>query len=103
MKLSRVLERACEQAGRDPRELRRSTQALLAPRAPGLSRRPFQSRLPIPVVEGSVEQLRDTLGRYAAAGVDEFIVPTFHPQSQSPDETIALIDILTSEALPVLR
>jgi alkanesulfonate monooxygenase SsuD/methylene tetrahydromethanopterin reductase-like flavin-dependent oxidoreductase (luciferase family) len=92
-----VLERACERAGRDPGELRRSTQALLAPRAPGLPRRPFQSRLP--VVEGSMEQLRDTLGRYAAAGVDEFIVPAFRPQS--PDETIALIDILTSEVLPV--
>jgi hypothetical protein len=55
----------------------------------------------LPVVEGSVEQLRDTLGRYAAAGVDEFIVPGLRPQS--PDETIALIDFLTSEVLPVLR
>jgi F420-dependent oxidoreductase-like protein len=96
-----VLERACERAGRDPRELRRSTQAWLVPRAPGLPQRPVQSRLMIPVVEGSVEQLRDTLGRYAAAGVDEFIVLGFRPQS--PDETIALIDVLTSEVLPVLR
>ncbi len=94
-----VLERACERAGRDSRELRRSTQALLVLRVPGLTRRPFPSRLP--VVEGSVEQLRDTFGRYAAAGVDEFIVPGFRPQS--PDETIALIDFLTSEVLPVLR
>jgi hypothetical protein len=52
-------------------------------------------------VAGSVEQLRDTLGRYAAAGVDEFIVPGFRPYS--PDETVALIDVLTSEVLPVLR
>lgn len=66
---------------RDPRELRRSTQALLVLRAPGLPRRPFPSRLP--VMEGSVEQLRDTFGRYAAAGVDEYV--------------------LTSEVLPVLR
>ncbi|MGH3772504.1 MAG: TIGR03560 family F420-dependent LLM class oxidoreductase [Pseudonocardiaceae bacterium] len=95
-----VLERACEEAGRDPRELRRSTQVLLALRVPGSPRRPVPSRLPIPAVEGGVEQLRDTLGRYAAAGVDEFIVPGFRPQS--PDETIALIDVLTSEVLPVL-
>ncbi len=95
-----VLERAGERAGRDPRELRRSTQALLTLRVPGLPRRPsFQSRLP--VVEGSVEQLRDTFGRYAVASVDEFIVPGFRPQS--PDETIELIDVLTSEVLPVLR
>jgi F420-dependent oxidoreductase-like protein len=94
-----VLEHACERAGRDPRELRRSTQALLALRGSRLPPHPFQNRLP--VVEGSVEQLRDTLGRYAAAGVDEFIVPAFRPRS--PDETIALIDVLTSEVLPVLR
>jgi F420-dependent oxidoreductase-like protein len=96
---ARILERACEQAGRDPGELRRSTQAMLVLRAPGLPQRVFGGRLP--VVEGSVEQLRDTLGRYAAAGVDEFIVPGLRPQS--PDETIALIDFLTSEVLPVLR
>lgn len=95
---AKVLDRACERAGRDPRELRRSTQALLA-LVPGPPRRAFAGRLP--VVEGSVEQLRDTLGRYAAAGVDEFIVPGFRPRS--PDETIALIDVLTSEVLPVLR
>jgi F420-dependent oxidoreductase-like protein len=94
-----VLERACEQAGRDPHELRRSTQALLAPHGAGLP--PRRPTFPLPVVEGSVEQLRDTFGRYAAAGVDEFIVPGFRPQS--PDETIALIDVLTSEVLPALR
>jgi alkanesulfonate monooxygenase SsuD/methylene tetrahydromethanopterin reductase-like flavin-dependent oxidoreductase (luciferase family) len=96
---ARVLDRACERVGRDPGELRRSTQALLTLRASGLSQRAFES--PNPVVEGTVEQLRDTLGRYAAAGVDEFIVPGFRPQS--PDETIALIDVLNSEVLPVLR
>ena len=48
-----------------------------------------------------MEQVRDALGRYAAAGVDEFIVPGFRPQS--PDDTIALIDVLNSEVLPVLR
>jgi F420-dependent oxidoreductase-like protein len=94
-----VLDRACERAGRDPREVRRSTQALLALRAPGLPRQAYESRLP--VVEGRVEQLRDTLGRYAAAGVDEFIVPAFRPQS--PDETIALMDALTTEVFPALR
>jgi F420-dependent oxidoreductase-like protein len=96
---ARVLERACERAGRDPSELRRSTQALLALRTVGLPQRAFESRLP--VVEGSVEQVRDTVGRYAAVGVDEFIVPAFRPWS--PDETIELIDILTSDVLPVLR
>jgi len=94
-----VLERACERAGRDPGDVRRSTQALLAPRTIGLPHRAFDSRFP--VVEGSVEQIRDTLGRYAAAGADEFIVPAFRPWS--PDEAIELIDVLTSDVVPVLR
>jgi F420-dependent oxidoreductase-like protein len=94
-----VLDRACERVGRDPGELRRSTQAMLALRAPGRPPRAFGNRHP--VVEGSVEQLRDTLGRYAAAGVDEFIVPSLRPYS--PEETIALMDVLTTDVLPVLR
>jgi F420-dependent oxidoreductase-like protein len=94
-----ILDRACEQAGRDPTQLRRSTQALLALRTPGLPQHAFDNRLP--VVEGNVEQVRDTLSRYAAAGVDEFIVPAFPPWT--PDETITLIDLLTTEVLPVLR
>jgi alkanesulfonate monooxygenase SsuD/methylene tetrahydromethanopterin reductase-like flavin-dependent oxidoreductase (luciferase family) len=94
-----VLARACERTGRDPSELHRSTQALLVLRTAGLPQRIFESRLPI--VEGGVEQIRDALGRYAAAGADEFIVPAFRPWS--PDETIELINVLTSEVLPALR
>ena len=94
-----ILDRACEQAGRDPAQVRRSTQALLALRTPGLPQHVFDNRLP--VVEGNVEQVRDTLSCYAAAGVDEFIVPAFPPWT--PDETITLIDLLTTEVLPVLR
>lgn len=96
---ARVLDRACEQVSRDPGDLRRSTQALLALRTVGLSDRAFDNRFP--VVEGSVEQVRDTLGRYAAAGADEFIVPAF--QQWSPDEAIELIDVVTSDVLPALR
>jgi F420-dependent oxidoreductase-like protein len=95
---AKILDRACEQAGRDPRKLRRSTQALLALGTLALSGRPPDDWPP--AVQGSVEQLRDTLGRYAQAGVDEFIVPDFHLHSSG--ETIALMDALTVEVLPAL-
>ncbi len=93
-----ILDRACERAGRDPRELRRSTQATLALRIPGRPAQAVESRHP--VVEGGLEQLRDTLGRYASAGVDEFIVPAL--RTQSPEETLELIDVLTSDVLPAV-
>lgn len=95
---AKILNRACEQAGRDPGGLRRSTQALLALRGPEPPGRPSDGWPPL--VQGGVEQLRDALGRYAQAGADEFIVPDFH--LRSPDETIALMDALTAEVLPAL-
>lgn len=93
---SGVLDRACEDAGRDPRELRRSTQALVALHAPGLPTRSPERR--DRVLEGGVEEVRDAFGRYAEAGADEFIVPDFH--LEDVEETLALIDALTDEVLP---
>ncbi|MCD2187069.1 LLM class flavin-dependent oxidoreductase [Actinomycetospora soli] len=65
---SAVLDEHCERIGRDPREIRRSTQAvfLIDGTAPG-------SRSP--VVAGSVAQIVDTIGRWREAGLDELIVP----------------------------
>jgi F420-dependent oxidoreductase-like protein len=95
---SAVLDRACAEVGRDPRALRRSTQALLCPDVPGLPLRPPRGRMP--VVAGGLEELRATFGRYADAGVDEFIVPDFH--LEAVEETIALMDVLTTEVMPAL-
>jgi alkanesulfonate monooxygenase SsuD/methylene tetrahydromethanopterin reductase-like flavin-dependent oxidoreductase (luciferase family) len=66
---SAVLDEHCERIGRDPREIRRSTQAvfLIDGTAP-------ESRSP--VVAGSVAQIVDTVGRWREAGLDELIVPT---------------------------
>lgn len=95
---ARVLERACEQLGRDPAGIRRSTQALVAFAAPGLPRARPGARQP--VLHGGPEQLRDALGRYAEAGADEFVVPDFH--ATGVEETIALVDALSDEVLPAL-
>lgn len=95
---SGVLDRACAEAGRDPHALRRSTQALLAVDSPDLPTRRPEGRQP--VVAGSIAGVQEELGRYAATGADEFIVPDFH--LEAPEETITLIDVLTAEVLPGL-
>ncbi|MCW0213743.1 MAG: LLM class flavin-dependent oxidoreductase [Pseudonocardia sp.] len=65
---SAVLDEHCERIGRDPAEIRRSTQAMLdidgsaADAPPG-------------VVAGSVAQIVDTIGRWRDTGLDELIVP----------------------------
>lgn len=92
---SAVMTRACEEAGRDPATLRRSTQALFIT---GREPRPDDGPR---AVGGSVEQLRDTFGRYAAAGVDELIVPDGH-LGGDPSRSRDLWDMLATEVLPTV-
>ena len=66
---SAVLDQHCERIGRDPAEIRRSTQAVIA-----IDGRAEDVRAPV-VVAGSVAQIVDTVGRWREAGLDELIVP----------------------------
>lgn len=102
------ITQACEAIGRDPATLRRSTQALLV-----LGRDPVPEDGPR-AIGGSVERLRDTFGRYAAAGVDEFIVPSVvlgsaesdrgstDVRDQDPERSRELYDLLAEDVLPGL-
>ena len=69
---SAVLDRHCAEAGRDPATVVRSAQALVVvdgdPDA-------LAAKVSAPVIGGSPEHLVDVIGRYAALGLDEFIVP----------------------------
>jgi len=69
----------CEKIGRDPGTVRRSTQALIEVVVPGDTeaegRRERLTEGPLPVVMGSAGEVLDTFGRYAAAGIDELIIP----------------------------
>ena len=89
-----VITQACEAIGRDPATLRRSTQALVV-----LGRDPVPEDGPR-AIGGSVERLRDTFGRYAAAGVDEFITPDGH--LKDPERSRELYDLLAEEVVPAV-
>jgi F420-dependent oxidoreductase-like protein len=73
----RVLEAHCERLGRDPAKIRKSAQALvtISDDAALVERMRGPGR---PAIAGSVEEVRDAIGRYAEAGLDEFIVPDFN-------------------------
>ena len=69
-----VLERHCEELGRDPATLRRSAVALFAldgTPAPGPAARG------LPVIAGPAERIREAVRAYADAGVDELVVPAY--------------------------
>ena len=91
---SAVMTRACEEIGRDPATLKRSTQALVV-----LGRNP-EPEDGHRAIGGSVERLRDTFGQYASAGVDEFIVPDGH--LRDPARSRELYDLLAEDVLPGL-
>ena len=71
-----VLRAHCEQVGRDPDEIRVSTQALLylsTDQAWLRDQRPTEPGYP--VIVGTPEEVADIVARYREAGADELIVP----------------------------
>jgi alkanesulfonate monooxygenase SsuD/methylene tetrahydromethanopterin reductase-like flavin-dependent oxidoreductase (luciferase family) len=91
-----LMTAACEREGRDPGTLWRTTQAeiiLSSDFRPGTD--PGDGR----TIGGSVEQLADTLGRYAEAGLDEFIVMDGN-LGLDPARSIELFDVMAHDVLP---
>lgn len=91
-----VLDRHCEDLGRDPSEIARSAQVVVDLDGAG---KPFHR--PMPRVAGSVPELQDLLGRYAAAGLSEFILPDWNLGTGS--ERCDIMDRFLSEVAAPFR
>lgn len=93
-----ILEQHCEDVGRDPKSIRHSCQAMVTisddPKVVEAARQPGR-----PVLAGNADEIVDTLGKYAEAGVDEFIVPNWN-WIPATKETY---DRLMSDVIPQLR
>ena len=73
-----VLEQHCEAAGRDPSQIKRSAQALITlSDDPAVIER-ARAAAGFPAIAGSAEEIRDQIGRYIEAKVDEFVLPDFN-------------------------
>jgi F420-dependent oxidoreductase-like protein len=80
-----VLDRHCEDAGRDPAQIKRTAQALLTiSDDPAVIERARAAR-GFASIAGGVEEIRDHMGRYEDAGVDEFILPDFNLGRSIPE------------------
>ena len=66
---SAVLDDHCAAVGRDPKAVARTAQAMTVVNGP------LPEGLPVPVIGGSPEQLRETMAEYEEIGLDELIVP----------------------------
>ncbi|MBK6563271.1 LLM class F420-dependent oxidoreductase [Candidatus Amarobacter glycogenicus] len=72
-----ILDRYCEELGRDPRSIKHSTQGMLVltDDAAAVERMKASGR---PVIGGDGPGVRATIEQYAEAGVDEVIIPDFN-------------------------
>ena len=72
-----ILEQHCEAAGRDPATIKRSAQVLVAIGADSKAAE-RASAIGMPTLSGSLEEVRDAIGRYVDSKVDEFILPDWN-------------------------
>lgn len=97
-----VLDRHCEQIGRDPSTISRSAQALLflsSDEAWLEERRNAPS--PMATMIGNVQQVVEQVGAYRDAGVDELIIPDF--TLGSPARSRDTLDLFLTEVASNFR
>ncbi len=97
-----VLERHCEEVKRDPKQIKRSTQTLLMISDDKKAVELAKANSRMPLVAGSAEEIRDLIGRYRDAGVDEFIMPVF-TAGLSAGQTAELRDRFIEDVAPAFR
>ncbi|QXC62781.1 TIGR03560 family F420-dependent LLM class oxidoreductase [Aquihabitans sp. G128] len=95
------IDRACDEAGRDPASLQRSTQALVF-LGPDGAAKAAELQAIRPAIGGTAEQLLEVVEQYRAAGVDELIFPDFTFGS-GQSEVLEVIDQLAREVVAVAR
>ncbi|MEE9416186.1 MAG: TIGR03560 family F420-dependent LLM class oxidoreductase [Acidimicrobiales bacterium] len=84
-----VLEQHCATVGRDPSEIQRSAAALLvmtdSPEEAEQLRSGMEHRGGL---VGTIDQLREIVAEYAAAGVDELVIPDFTMTAETRADTL---------------
>lgn len=94
------VDHALEESGRDPASLQRSTQALLFLGPDGATKAAeFQAIRPS--IGGTSEQLLEVVAEFAAAGVDELIIPDFTLGGQA--QALEAIEQFAREVAEVAR
>lgn len=98
----RVLDRHCEDLGRDPATIRRSAQALLfLSEDEGWLGRFRDTDLGRAAIVGTPDEVAETLRAYADSGVDELIVPDF--TLGPPERRADTYDLFIERVAPAVR
>jgi len=97
-----VLDRHCEDQGRDPATIARSAQALLfMSDDEGFLARRRSADLGRATIIGTPAEVTDVVGRYVEVGVDELIVPDF--TLGNDERRRHILDTFMTEVVPAFR
>ena len=97
-----VLDRCCEENGRDPSEIQRSVAFLVEFTTEPVDEGRNRENLAMshPLVAGTTEQVSETIAQYAELGVHELIIPDF---AKSAEATLDLLGRFEEEIIPRFR
>ena len=101
-----VLDRHCEEVGRDPAEIERSAVALLfLSDDPSYLKRMRDADIRMPSIIGDTSEVRDVVAAYQEIGVHELIVPDFTLGKLigAGQEKLDLLDRFIHDVAPVAR
>jgi alkanesulfonate monooxygenase SsuD/methylene tetrahydromethanopterin reductase-like flavin-dependent oxidoreductase (luciferase family) len=92
-----ILNQYCEEIGRDPKSIKHSTQGMLVltDDAAAVERMRASGR---PIIGGNGAEVRGIMEQYAAAGVDEVIIPDFN-LGRTVEDKKAVMDRFASEVM----
>jgi F420-dependent oxidoreductase-like protein len=96
----KILDRHCENIGRDPSQIQRSAVALMfLTDDEKFAKKMSSTEGGQATIAGNINQVQDIVGAYKEAGVDELIVPDFTMR----DDKLEILDKLINEVAPVAR
>ena len=95
-----VLERHCEDLGRDPKTIKRSAQALMFLSTDEAKLKEVRDKdIQMAHIVGTPSEVADVMGEYRDAGVDEFIFPDF----TLGDDRNDVFDLFQAEVASAVR
>ncbi len=98
-----ILDQHCEQAGRDPSSIQRSAVAMMFLSDDEAFVAKMSADPARPTIAGNVSQVQEIVAAYAAAGVNELIVPDWTMGPGDTSQKREILDRLIAEVAPVVR
>jgi F420-dependent oxidoreductase-like protein len=98
---SAVIDRHCQDVGREPSAIGRTAQALVFVSDDQAKADELVARMPRAAFGGTVERLAEVVGAYAEGGLDELIVPDFTLGSGA--QRLERLDALIERVAPQFR